>query len=197
MGILGIEQKFGALLLAGALLSGLAAPAGAGEYPAPAALGTIEGLPLEMTHRTGSYPYFQGELKGATFQALKVPYGTGRSSVLIVLPDSSANFGRFVASITTQELNRWTAQLKFSFGSVSFPKLAPAEGLRATTPLASLDIDGPAAPDSGALAALNARFERAGAVRPFTMNVNRPFFYAIQDNKTNEFLFVGVLMNPS
>jgi serine protease inhibitor len=191
----GIKQRFGALLLAG-VLTGLTAQAGAGEYPAPAALGSVEGLPLEMTHRTGSYPYFQGELKGAAFQALKVPYGTGRSSVLIVLPDSSANFGRFVASITTQELNRWTAQLRFSFGSVSFPKLAPVEGLPASTPLASLDIDGAAAPASGALAAMNAQFERAGA-RPFTMNVNRPFFYAIQDNKTNEFLFVGVLMNPS
>lgn len=31
----------------------------------------------------------------------------------------------------------------------------------------------------------------------FTMTMDRPFFYAIQDDKTGELMFIGVLMNPT
>jgi serine protease inhibitor len=31
----------------------------------------------------------------------------------------------------------------------------------------------------------------------YSMLMNHPFFYAIEDDKTGELLFVGVLMNPS
>ena len=33
--------------------------------------------------------------------------------------------------------------------------------------------------------------------QPVTMTMNHPFLYAIQDDKTGELLFIGVLMNPS
>jgi serine protease inhibitor len=31
----------------------------------------------------------------------------------------------------------------------------------------------------------------------FTMNMDRPFLYAIRDDVTGELLFIGALMNPS
>lgn len=192
MGTQGIGQGFGARLAAAVwmicLMNGGAAAAGApapaGPPPAPAALSIADPLPLEMTHWTGSYAYLQGELQGDAFQAVRMPYGgAGRRSMLIVLPDANVNFGRFVAAITPRELNRWSAQLRSSFGSVSLPKLEVPDG-PARTPLASL---GTGAVFDGTLA----------SARPFTMTVDRPFFYAVQDNQTHELLFVGVQVDPT
>jgi serine protease inhibitor len=192
----GIEQGFGALLAAGTLGICLAGAAVAGD-PAPAALNLADPSPLEMTHWTGSYAYLEGELQGASFQAVRMPYAAGRRSMLIVLPDANVNFGRFVHAITTRELNRWSGQLRSSFGSVSLPKVAVPDGLPARTPLASLEIGAPEAGGPAQLAGANAGFDHAFSSRPFTMTVDHPFFYAIQDNKTHELLFVGVLMDPT
>jgi serine protease inhibitor len=35
------------------------------------------------------------------------------------------------------------------------------------------------------------------AAPQYAITVDHPFFYAIQDDKTGELLFIGVLMNPS
>jgi len=174
----------GICLMVGAAV-GSGAPAAAGP-PAPAAMNLAEPVPLEMTHWTGSYAYLQGELQGAAFQAVRMPYGAGRRSMLIVLPDASVNFERFVSSITPRELNRWSGQLRSSFGNLSLPKLAVPDGL-VRTPLDSLDPMSAPLSFDGSLA----------AARPFNMTVDRPFFYAVQDNKTHELLFVGVQVDPT
>jgi serine protease inhibitor len=207
MGKQGIGQSFGTRLAAAALgiclMNGLAAGhPGTADPPAPSTASVADPTPLEMAHWTGSYAYLQGELQGASFQAVRMPYGAGRRSMLIVLPDSSVNFGRFVAAITTRELNRWSGQLRSSFGSVSLPKLEVPDGL-ARTPLFSLGVGAPDA-DSAAGAAhfgfdrgFDAGLDRIlASSRSFTMTVDRPFFYAVEDNKTHELLFVGVLMDP-
>ena len=206
MGVQGVRQRAGARLAAAALglcvMSRLASGhPGAADPPATPTAGVADTMPLEMAHWTGSYAYLQGELQGASFQAVRLPYGAGGRSMLIVLPDSSVNFGRFVAAITTRELNRWSGQLRASFGSVSLPKLEVPDGL-ARTPLASLGIgaadpaaDGPAR--FGLDRGFDAGLDRVlAASRSFTMTVDRPFFYAVEDNKTHELLFVGVLMDP-
>lgn len=191
MGRQGIRQALAPLVAAGILGSCLtgwataAPPDPASSQAARAALNLADRAPLDMAHWTGSYAYLQGELRGASFQAVRMPYEAGRRSLLIVLPDASVNFGRFVAAVTTEELKHWSGQLRASFGSISLPKAARADGSPArTTPLASLGIG-----------ASEAAFAAAGP--PFTMTVDHPFFYAIEDNKTHELLFVGVLMDPT
>jgi serpin B len=39
--------------------------------------------------------------------------------------------------------------------------------------------------------------ESVAAPPPLVMTMDHPFFYAIEDDKTGELLFIGVLMNPS
>jgi serine protease inhibitor len=57
----------------------------------------------------GSYDYFQGTLQGTAFQAARVPYGAGRLSMLIVLPDAQAPLASFVSGISAATLTGWNA----------------------------------------------------------------------------------------
>jgi serine protease inhibitor len=78
--------------------------------------GTQTSVP--MMHQTGSYAY----LAGADFQALSLPYGSGRMSMLIILPNAGVSLSSFVASMTLDDLNGWIATLKSAGGSVGLPR---------------------------------------------------------------------------
>jgi serine protease inhibitor len=177
---------------------------------------------VDMMHQTGTYPY----LRGADFQAIRIPYGQGRLSMLIVLPDSSTSLSSFVAGMTTGELNSWTAQLQTLYGSIALPRFTSTYGASLPSALSSLGMGiafcASNAADFSALAPNTCISDvehktvvevdesgtvAAGAttvtvsptiaqVPQFTVTMDHPFFYAIQDDKTGELLFIGVLMNP-
>jgi serine protease inhibitor len=75
-------------------------------------------VPAEMMRQTGSYAYFEGP----NFQAINLPYGQGRFSMLLVLPNSGTSLNSFVAGVTPATLNTWVSQLQMSVGSVSLPR---------------------------------------------------------------------------
>jgi serpin B len=81
-----------------------------------------------LMHQSGSYPYLQGNWQGIAFQALRIPYGTGRLSMLIVLPAPGTSIGPFVASMTAAALAGWTAQLQIGAGSIALPRFSTAYG---------------------------------------------------------------------
>jgi serine protease inhibitor len=78
--------------------------------------GTQTSVP--MMHQSGNYAY----LEGANFQALSLPYGSGRMSMLIILPNAGVSLSSFVASMTLDDLNGWIATLKSAGGSVGLPR---------------------------------------------------------------------------
>jgi serine protease inhibitor len=71
-----------------------------------------------MMSQTGKYAYLQG----ANFQAVSLPYGAGRLSMLIVLPDSGVSLASFVSSLTLENLNTWIGELTLSPGSLGLPR---------------------------------------------------------------------------
>jgi serine protease inhibitor len=180
----------------------------------------------ETMHQIGFYPYLQGTWQGTQFQAVRLPYGAGRLSMLIVLPNSGASLSSFVAGMMVDVLNRWTAQLQTTSGSIALPRFTSTYGASLPPALTSLGM-GIAfctsnEADFSALARLACisdvehktvvEVDESGTVAAgattvtigidavpeaqFAMTMDHPFFYAIQDDETGELLFIGVLMNP-
>jgi serine protease inhibitor len=179
--------------------------------------------PTELMHQTGSFAYAAGTLHGVNFQAVRMPYGQGRLGMLIILPNAGADVTRFVADVTVDDLNGLIEQLEPSTVTIALPRFTASYGASSTGALASMGMGiafGPSA-DFSALApgfSVNVvehktviEVDETGTVaaaatgggdslvapQQYTMTMDHPFFYAIQDDKTGALLFIGVLMNPS
>jgi serpin B len=177
----------------------------------------------ELMHQTGLFAYTEGTSHGGKFQAARIPYGEGRLTMLIVLPDAAADVRNFVAAITIDDVDDLIAQLQMSTISLALPRFTASYGASLVPALASMGMGiafGPSA-DFSALApgflpnllehTTVVEVDETGTVaaaatgigtitivtQPVTMTMNHPFLYAIQDDKTGELLFIGVLMNPS
>jgi serine protease inhibitor len=81
-------------------------------------LGDGTQVSAEMMRQTGSYAY----VEGPNFQAISLPYGQGRFSMILVLPNSGVALNTFVAGITVATLNTWVSQLQMGVGNVSLPR---------------------------------------------------------------------------
>jgi serine protease inhibitor len=177
----------------------------------------------QMMHQGGSYAYLQG----SNFQAVSLPYGQGRFSMLIVLPNSGVSLSSFAASITPAAISGWVGQAQMTQGSIALPKFTATYGVSLPPALSSLGMGialcsshmadfSALAPsvcvsdvehktvvevdETGTVAAAGTTVTvgPTAIVAPmFTMTMDRPFFYAIRDDLTGEMLFVGILVNPS
>jgi serine protease inhibitor len=190
---------------------------------APFTLSNGSQTPMELMHQTGSFPYAAGTLHGVDFQAVRMPYGQGRFSMLIILPNAGANVTSFVTAITVDDLNGLMAQLELAMVTIGLPRFTASYGTSLTGALGSMGMGiafGPSADFSAlapgfwinlvehktvvevdetgtiAAAATGVGLD-AVATQQYTIIMNHPFFYAIQDDKTRDLLFIGVLMNPS
>ncbi len=190
--------------------------------PAPFALsgGGLESV--EMMHQSAEFGYFRGN----GFQALQLPYGQGRLSMLIVLPDPGTSLNSLVGGITAQSLGSWIGQLRMSYGTVGLPRFTATFGSPLGAALTALGMGVAFCPNPadfsgiGALTCIDdvehktvvevdeAGTTAAGAttgtvgvtvvqVPQYSMTMNRPFFYAVVDGKTGSLLFAGVLQDPN
>ncbi len=176
---------------------------------------------VQMMNQAGSYAYFQG----TNFQAVRLPYGKGRMSMFVVLPQAGTDLGAFVAGINADTVDTWESQLQMSTVRVGLPRFTTSFGASLQDALTSLgmgiafseraaDFSGiaPSTFLAGVQHATAVEVDESGTtaaaattgtigvtvVGPqFTMTMDRPFFYAIRDDKTGELLFVGVLANPN
>lgn len=190
---------------------------------APFTLSSGSRTSTELMHQTGTFAYDAGTLHGVNFQAVRMPYGQGRLSMLIILPNAGAELTKFVADITVDDLNGLTAQLESSTVTIALPRFSASYGTSLTGALASMGM-GIAFDPSADFSALAPGFwvnvvqhktvievdetgtvaaaatgvaDTTVALQQYTITMDHPFFYAIQDDKTGALLFIGVLMNPS
>ena len=61
---------------------------------------------VRMMRREGAYPYLRGE----NFEAASLPYGDGRVSMYIFLPDHDSNLNEFWADLNAEKWTRWRSQ---------------------------------------------------------------------------------------
>jgi len=190
--------------------------------PAPFTLADGTQVSAQMMHQAASVGYLQG----ANFQALRLPYGEGRMSMLIVLPDSSVSLRSFVSGISAETLNGWVGQLQTAYGNVALPRFTSTYGAALVQPLSTLGMATAFCSSSQAsfpgigLACISdvehktvVEVDETGTVAAgsttivvtpiavpapiFTITLDHPFLYAIRDDQTGELLFIGTLMNPS
>ena len=177
---------------------------------------------VPMMHQSATYGYLQG----ANFQAVRVPYGAGRLSMLVVMPDAGTSLNSFVASLTPAMLNGWVGQLQTGMGNLSMPKFTTTFGASLVQPLSTLGMQAAFCPDpqasfpgigltciqdvehktvvevdeSGTVAAGATTVTLTPTAVPaplFTLTLDHPFLYAIRDDQTGELLFIGAMTNPS
>jgi serpin B len=174
-------------------------------------------------YQAAAYPYLQG----AGFQAIRLPYGQGRLSMLIVLPDSGTPLESFLASVTADSVEQWTSQMKSSDLRLSMPKFTTVFNSELTAALSSLGMaiafscTPPEAADFSALspgvcvqnvehdavvqvdetgttaAAATTITVGISAVSGLSLTVDHPFLYAIRDDQSGALLFVGIVQDPT
>ena len=188
--------------------------------PAPFTLMDGTQVSVSMMHQSATYGYLQG----ANFQAVRIPYGAGRFSMLAVMPNAGTNFNSFVAGLTPAMLNTWEGQLQTVMGNLSMPKFTATWGASLVQPLTALGMQAAFCPsasfpglgtvciqdvehktvvevdESGTVAAGATTvtiIPTAVEAPSFTLALDQPFLYAIRDDMTGELLFIGTMTNPS
>ncbi len=79
--------------------------------------GTQKSHPI-MFQTGEEYPYYKGE----SFQAVSLPYGNGRVSMIVFLPDEGVDLMEFCSSITVEKWEEWINSLSDTQGEVGLPK---------------------------------------------------------------------------
>ena len=73
---------------------------------------------LPMMSQSGKYSYY----KGKDFQALSLPYGSGRMSMYVFLPDRSTSLDRFERNLTAADWETWMKSFRFAPGELTLPR---------------------------------------------------------------------------
>jgi serine protease inhibitor len=189
---------------------------------APFTLGDGTQVSVPMMHQSATYGYLQG----ANFQAVRIPYGQGRFSMLVVMPSAGTSLDSFVASLTPDMLSGWVGQLQTGLGNLSMPKFTATFAASLVQPLTTLGMQAAFCSDAQAsfpglgLVCIQdvehktvVEVDESGTVAAgattvtigptavelplFTLTLDQPFLYAIRDDKTGELLFIGTMTNPS
>ncbi len=174
-----------------------------------------------MMSQKGIYGYYETD----TFQVVSLPYGKeGALAMYIFLPKSNSNLATFLQQLTPENWNQWMEEFRGEQGIIEIPRFKIEYEVELQNTLTALGMagifdsskadfsrmttDNNVAVDSvkhktfvevneegtEAAAVTSTGLTRSGS--PFQMNVNRPFFCAIQDHTTGTILFMGTIVDP-
>lgn len=177
--------------------------------------------PHPLMSQSGEYHYYEDE----SAQVIKLPYGAGRISMVIVLPQPEMAFAGLQAKLLESHWRHWLSNFNRQEGSILLPRfkleyeqeLKPAlatlgMGL-AFSPGADFSQMCEAASDidkvihktflevneAGTEAAAATAVIMVRGMPPknrFHLRVDRPFFCAIVDDQTGAILFMGSIVDP-
>jgi serpin B len=71
-----------------------------------------------MMSQSGKYNYY----KGKDFQAVSLPYGSGRMSMYVFLPDKSTSLDRFEKNLTVADWETWMKSFRVAPGELMLPR---------------------------------------------------------------------------
>jgi serine protease inhibitor len=75
-------------------------------------------ITVPMMSETTDLPYY----KGPDFQSVGMPYGQGRFSMIVVLPNRGTPLSTFESRFTPASFKSWTAQMRPGHGSIALPR---------------------------------------------------------------------------
>lgn len=90
-----------------------------------------------MMFQTGSYDYLENE----QFQAIRLPYGDGRFSLYVFLPQPEQNLSQFYAQLNGSTWQTWLGQFQDHEGSITLPKFQLEYGVELKPVLSALGMD--------------------------------------------------------
>jgi serine protease inhibitor len=175
-----------------------------------------------LMHQTHTFGYFQGD----HFQALRLPYGQNRLSMMVFLPDAGTSLSAFLANLTPQNWNTWMGSFHDASVDLALPRFKSVYGAPLNAPLTALgmgiafDPNGRAnfegiaqnayitkvqhktfveVTEEGteAAAATSVGVGVTSVMVPVSFTVDHPFFCAIRDDKTGVILFLGSILDPT
>ena len=185
--------------------------------------GGMKQVPM-MSHSC-NYPYLfnrDGEIRN--FEAVSLPYGEGRVSMYIFLPDPDSSLDEFLLNLNAVDWKRWMSQFFTADVTVVLPRFKLEYTIRLNDALEALGMGiafDKAGADFGGIASrplsitrvihktfieVNEEGTEAAAVTAIEVDddddgprifvVDRPFFFVIRDNWTETELFMGVVVEP-
>ena len=174
---------------------------------------------VPMMYRKGAYPYFRGE----NFEAARLPYGDGRVSMYVFLPNRDSDLNGFIEQLNAENWSEWMSQFQERADDDSemiLPRFKLEYEVKLNDTLKALGMGiafGGDADFSGmgpqlfisevrhkTIIEVNEEGTEAAAVTavfgiesaPPVFRVDRPFFFAIYDDRTQTLLFMGIVMEP-
>ena len=173
---------------------------------------------VPMMTREGAYPYFRGD----TFEAANLPYGDGNVSMYIFLPNRDSNLDEFLGGLNPENWENWLTQFNevMDDSLMILPRFKLEYEVKLNDTLKTLGMEvafGGGADFTGmgpslfisevrhkAFVEVNEEGTEAAAVTvvvgvesaPPSFIVDRPFFFAIYDDRTKSILFMGVVVEP-
>ncbi|MFB2895042.1 serpin family protein [Aerosakkonemataceae cyanobacterium BLCC-F50] len=187
------------------------------EKPFTLLNGTRKQHPLMC--QTGKYWFYEN----AEFQAISLPYGSGRLSMFVFLPKPNVKLTDFYANLTVENWQQWMTQFWYRDGEIVLPRfkleydITLNEALKAlgmgvafqnqanfsNMTLEQVQIDQvkhktfvEVNEEGTEAAAVTSVAMTRGLSIGFKMIVARPFFCAICDNQTGTILFMGSIVDP-
>lgn len=192
--------------------------------------GTADGLfhltgsrtkPVPLMSQENSFAYLQTP----QFQAVSLPYGAGRLSMMVFLTTSGTRLDTFASGLSSQRMNGWIAAMKPTRMTLFLPRFKADYSVTLNTSLSALGMGsafGPGADfgpmglkgvqisavvhkavldvdEQGTTAAAATGVTMTASIEfppPPTMRVDRPFFCMIRDSITGAVLFEGVIRAP-
>ncbi len=188
------------------------------ELPFTLLNGTQKQYPIMF--QQAEYEYYTNQL----FEAVSLPYGQGRFSLYIFLPQKNVSLQRFYNSLNAENWEQWMNQFQPEQVLVGIPRFRLDYELELNEALKSLGMAiafdenradfAQMTPQPAYISKVkhNTFFEvneegseAIGATsvqvasRSITPNliINRPFFCAIRDNQTQAILFMGSIVEPN
>lgn len=170
----------------------------------------------------GEFNYFENDL----IQAIELPYKDHGASMYIFLPREGKSLSEVYDQLSFETWNSWRSQMKKHEGILYLPKfqleyeatlnevlivlgmedafstnadfsrMVEGGGLAISEVKHKSYLDVNEEGTEAAAATAVAVVELAAPVERFTMNINRPFFFAIQENTSGMILFMGALHEP-
>lgn len=182
--------------------------------------GTGEQQDVSMMYRKGSVEY----ANGSDYKAVRLPYGSGKTSMYCILPDEGVDINNFINSLDrekwelihdavaeTDDVILKLPRFKIEYGiknlndtlialgmGEAFNASADFSGIREGLFISSVlhkAVIEVNEEGSEAAAATVVVMQESAALEPITFIANRPFVFVIADDETGTILFMGKLYN--
>lgn len=173
-----------------------------------------------MMSRTGRYRYSETDL----FQAVCLPYANEQTSLYVFLPRESVSLLSFCSQLTAENWRTWLSHFRSGDVTLTLPRFKAQYDCRLKESLTALGLGNAFSSEANfsgmgagnltisdvihkAVIELNEQGSEAVAAtavmmvrstpRQVSVNVNRPFFYAIRDDSLDVVLFMGCVVDPA